>query len=223
MTASDLFDAFPALADLGAGGRAALIRGCDALPLPAGARVFEAGQRCERYLMLRAGSVRVHLLDQDGHEIVLYRLGRGDTCILTTAALLGAMPYGAYAVTETPTEATGLSAALFDTLLADEARFRRFVFAAHARRILDLMGVIADVAFTRIPVRLAHCLTRRAGPQGRVAMTHEAIAVEIGTAREVVSRNLKVLERAGALRLGQGVVTIIDASRLADLTEHGRE
>ena len=221
MTSPDLLRAFPALADLDGPASDALRQAGRALQLDAGTLIFEAGQECRQYLLIQAGSVRVHLLDPDGHEIVLYRLGRGETCILTTAALLGRMPYTACAVTEAPTTATGIASQVFESLVARSAEFRRFVFAAHAGRIAALMQVVSDVAFTRIPARLARCLLQRADALGNVAMTHEALAIEIGTAREVVSRNLKSLERQGCVRLGQGAVTIVAAELLAAVAEDG--
>lgn len=86
---SDLLCAFPALADLDGPASDALRQARRTLALDAGTPVFEAGQECRQYLLIQAGSVRVHFHDSDGHKIVLYRLGRGETCILTTAALLG--------------------------------------------------------------------------------------------------------------------------------------
>lgn len=212
-----LLDAFPRLAELRPEARGALLRAGQDVTIEAGTVVFEAGQACAHYPLIRSGSVRVHLMEADGHEIVLYRLGRGDTCILTTAALLGSEPYTAWAVTEARTQATAIPAALFSALMATEAAFRHFVFATYARRIADLMRTVSDVAFTRIQVRLARCLLDRADPAGRVGLTHEALAVELGTAREVVSRNLKLLERRGLVRLGQASVTITNARRLTDL------
>lgn len=220
---SDLFRAFPALADLDGSASRHLQQAGQAVMLDAGTLVFEAGQECRNYWLIQAGSVRVHLLDANGHEIVLYRLGRGETCILTTAALLGQTPHLAYAVTEAPTAATGIASQAFEALIAQSAGFRRFVFAAHAGRIADLLQVVSDVAFTRVQTRLARCLLRQADVLGQVAKTHEALAVEIGTAREVVSRNLKGLERRGCLRLGQGAITIIDAALLDDLANGERQ
>ena len=218
---SDLLAAFPALADLDHPSSEMLLHASRTLTLGSHALVFEVGQDCQQYLLIRSGRVRVHLLDPDGHEIVLYRLGRGETCILTTAALLGQLPYMAYAIAEAPTVATGVPSQTFDALVARSAAFRRFVFAAHAGRIADLMQVVSDVAFRRIQVRLARCLLQRADALGRVAMTHGAIAVEIGTAREVVSRNLKSLERRGCLQLGQGAIAITGVELLATLAEGG--
>ena len=209
----ELLDAFPALGELDASSLTALARAGTAVTMEAGALVFEAGQRCDRYLLVRSGSVRVHLLDGDGHEVVLYRLGRGETCVLSTAAALAGRPHAAYAVAETATAVTSIQLRDFEAFLAQSSGFRRFVFASHARRLLDLMQVMSSVAFQRIDLRLAHCLLERADAQGVVHMTHAEIAVEMGTAREVVSRNLKRLEEKGCLKLGRRAMSL-DAAAL---------
>lgn len=215
---SDLVGAFPALAQLGDADLREVLVNSSKIVLEPGTLVFEIGQACRQYLLIQSGRVRVHLLDQGGHEVVLYRIGRGDTCILTTAALLGDIPYSAYAVTETPVVASGVAADLFDRLVARSVSFRRFVFASHAARITELMRVISNVAFTRVQVRLARCLLDRMDASGVIALTHEEIAVELGTAREVVSRNLKLRERSGCVRPGQGQIIVLDVDRLRALS-----
>ena len=214
---NELLRAFPALRSLDAKALETAVASSAVVQLDPGTRVFEVGQICERFLLVIEGSVRVHLLDVDAHEIVLYRVRAGQTCILTTAALLGSNPYAAFAVTEAPTKAATLPMDTFASLMEHSASFRRFVFAAYGERIVDLMQVVSNVAFTRIQARLARCLLDRADKTGVVSMTHDAIAVELGTAREVVSRNLKLLERDHCVDLHQGYLKLTDVNRLAGL------
>lgn len=182
--------------------------------LPSGYRVFESGRRCDSYVLVQSGRVRVHQLDADGHEVVLYRLGPGDTCILNAAALLAGQSYAAYAVTETPVEALTIVASEFDALAGGSAAFRAYVFRSHAERIADLMRVIREVAFTRIEVRLARRLLDLAAGAGSLAATHAGLATELGTAREVVSRQLKAFEAKGWLTLGKGEIAILEPAAL---------
>lgn len=185
--------------------------------LPVGYRVFEAGEHCKAYVLVRSGRVRVHQLDADGGEIVLFRLGPGDTCILNTAALLAGRPYAAYAVTETEVEAVTISIAAFDTLLATSQAFRAFVFRSHAERIAALMEVVRNLAFERIDVRLARRLIDLADGGGWLGVTHADLAIELGTAREVVSRRLKAFERRGWVQLCKGAITILAPEQLDTL------
>jgi len=214
---NELLQAFPALRDLDTQALETAVASSAVIQLAPGTLVFEIGQICEQFLLVLEGSVRVHLLDIDGHEIVLYRVRAGQTCILTTAALLGSNPYAAYALAEAPTRAAVLPMSAFESLLERSASFRRFIFAAYSERLVDLMRVVSNVAFTRIQARLARCLLDRADTTGAVCMTHDAIAIELGTAREVVSRNLKLLERDHCVELYQGHLRLTDLNKLAGL------
>jgi CRP/FNR family transcriptional regulator len=207
-------DQFPPLAALDPVARDRLATDARALSLPAGSILFETGKPCRTYIILRSGRVRVHQLDDDGHEIVLYRLGPGDTCILTTAALFSGEPYAAFAVSETPVELVGLPVAAFDALVAGSDVFRRFVFASHAARLAALMRVVRDVAFRPIDARLSRRLLDLAGTADRLLITHARLAAELGTAREVISRRLKHFERSGWIGLAKGSVTLRDRDRL---------
>lgn len=205
------------LAALGATDQDAGIARPHPVSLPKGYRVFESGRPCESYILVQSGQVRVHQLDVDGREVVLYRLGAGDTCILNVAALLGDQPYAAYAVTESPVEALTISAAEFVRLVDCSAPFRAYVFRAHADRIADLMRVIQDVAFVRIDVRLVRRILELAGDSPELSTTHADLAVELGTAREVVSRQLKIFETKGWLRLRKGAISILRPEALEAL------
>ena len=114
---------------------------------------------------------------------------------------------------------SGIRAALiarddFDGLIATSTEFRRFVFAAYSRRITDLFTVIEEVAFRRMDVRLAALLAERA-VAGRVLGTHQSIAAELGTAREVVSRSLRDFVRKGWVSTERGAVILLDPDALA--------
>jgi CRP/FNR family transcriptional regulator, anaerobic regulatory protein len=205
---------FPLLARMAPEERAALAASTAPLSVPADATVFEPHQACGTFLFVRTGRVRVFQLDADGNEIVLYRLGPGSICILTTMALLADDSYSAYAVTETPVEAVGLTERAFDALMGRSAGFRSFVFLAHAERMADLMRVIRTVTFESIEQRLAARLLALAADQRSLWITHQQLAAEIGTAREVVSRQLKNFERRGWVALARGRVEVRNAASL---------
>lgn len=180
---------------------------------PAGACLFHVGEPCTHFVLVLAGTVRVQYVDEAGNEIVLYRVRAGETCILTTSCLLGDRCYPAEGFVETPLEAVLVPLAVFRRALASEA-VRNYVFAAMSRRLVDLMLRIDELAFRRMDRRLAHYLLG----QGKVvAATHQEIAVELGTAREVVSRLLKDFERRGWVSLGRGRIEVRERAALEDL------
>jgi len=210
-----LVKAFPDLAALPAAVRNEL----DAIPLmkvPPGAVLFRDGDVCQGYVFVLSGCVRVQKMDSEGREIVLYRVEDGQTCMLTTACLLGGRPYPAEGVAEEETELALLSPGRLDTLLADTA-FRRFVLSMISERISDLMALIEDVAFGRMDVRLARRLLELDGGSGELRLTHQQLATELGTAREVVSRLLKDFERRGLVDLRRGSVLLPEPEGLRAL------
>lgn len=212
-------DRVPALAGLDDVGKARLDRLSQTISAPAGTRLFGEGSACQAYLILLSGQVRVQKVGENGREIVLYRVEPGETCVVTTACLMSQTDYDAEGVAETDIEARALPMGGFRELLAQSEAFRDFVFKAYASRISSLLMLIEEVAFGRIDQRLAACLVARASGKNDVEATHQELAVELGTAREVVSRQLKEFERQGWLRLARGQVTLVNIKPLESLAE----
>ena len=215
-------DEFPALAaiDDAAWRQTAALAGL--VTVDAGTVLFRDGDACAGYVLVLDGSVRVQKMDANGREIVLYRVEQGQTCMLTTSCLLGGTAYPAEGVAEERTRLAMLPAAAFDRAIGESAAFRRFVLSAISHRIADLMLLIEDVAFGRMDMRLSRLLLRRANGDGMLAATHQDLAVELGTAREVVSRLLKDFESRGLVRLGRGEVGLLDRARLQVLGAEDR-
>ena len=184
--------------------------------LKAGQPVFAPGSPCTNYLVVRAGSVRVATMTENGREVVLYRVGPGEACVLTTSCLLEGKDYDAYGFAETDVEAVAIAKPAFDSLLARSAAFRSFVFGQFGERLKELIALVQEVAERQVDRRLARFLAER-GAGGPVLMTHQAIAAELGTAREVVSRLLKDFASRGLVTLERGRVEVADAGALAKL------
>ncbi|MCL6606818.1 MAG: Crp/Fnr family transcriptional regulator [Geminicoccaceae bacterium] len=186
--------------------------------------LFRTGDACEGYLLVLEGSLRVSLLDEGGHAILLYRVGPGESCVLTTTCLLGRHAYPAEGVVETRLEGLLLSTPTVEALIEVSPAFRRFALGQIGNRLADLLALVSEVAFRRTDARLAGWLVERSARLGRrLDVTHEAIARELGTAREVVSRLLKELERRGHLRLGRGTVELAPGAGAALARLAGRD
>ncbi len=184
--------------------------------LPAGTRVFGEGSPCQAYLILLSGEVRVQKVAESGREIVLYRVQAGETCIVTTACLMSGVDYDAEGIAESDITAQILPESGFRELLGRSEAFRDFVFRAYGSRISSLLMLIDEVAFGRMDRRLAACLLARAKGSGVVTATHQELAVELGSAREVVSRLLKEFERRGWVVLSRGSVGLTNEAALSD-------
>jgi CRP/FNR family transcriptional regulator, anaerobic regulatory protein len=217
-----MLDYFPSLATLGPKALEIFERSSRLAVLPAGTKVFEAGAPCNDFLMVAEGRVRVQQLSAEGREIVLYRVKGAESCILTTACLLAHEDYAAEAVTETAVTGLLLSRSGFDLLLAESAEFRQLVFTSFASRLADLMHLVEDVAFGHVDIRLAQRLLALADDSGIVEQTHQGLAVELGTAREVISRQIKEFERRGHVDLERGRIVLRDRQALATLARSSR-
>jgi len=183
------------------------------LHLAAGQPVFAPGRPCAAYLLVTAGSVRVSTMTENGREVVLYRVGPGEACVLTTACLMAGKDYDAYGATETDVEAYAIPKSSFEELLNASASFRRFVFGEFAARLTEVIAIVQEVAERHVDRRLARFLLDNA-KDGAVRMTHQAIAAELGTAREVVSRLLKEFSGKGLVELERGRIALSDRRAL---------
>jgi len=213
-------DRFAGLARLEPPVRDLLLSRSAIVAAPAGSVIFGPGKSPENMLFLLDGVVRVQQVSESGHDIVLYRITAGESCVLTTACLLAYDDYAAEGIAETDVQAAAIPRDVFDELVAQSKSFRNFVFAAFSKRITDLFLMIDEVAFQRLDVRLADRLLKLSGGADTVATTHQKLAVELGTAREVVSRQLQEFQRRGWIRQARGAVTLQDRAGLLQLAQH---
>ncbi|WP_417247805.1 Crp/Fnr family transcriptional regulator [Celeribacter sp.] len=187
--------------------------------LPANTVLFGPGKRPENLLLLLNGTVRVQQTTEGGREIVLYRVHAGESCVMTTACLLAYEDYSAEGIAETDVEAAAIPRRVFDDLVAKSLDFRNFVFSAYSRRITDLFHVIEEIAFQKVDIRLAQKLVQLAGESDTLHATHAQLAAELGTAREVISRQLQEFQRRGWVETGRGTVRLTDKVALRSLSE----
>ncbi|CAA6603614.1 cAMP-binding protein-catabolite gene activator and regulatory subunit of cAMP-dependent protein kinase (fragment) [Rhodospirillaceae bacterium LM-1] len=214
---ADWTRSIPALNGLDEATRKRLVALSQPVTAPAGTRLFGEGSPCQSYLIVLSGQVRVQKVGENGREIVLYRVEAGETCVVTTACLMSQTDYDAEGIAETVITARALPMSGFKELLAQSAPFRDFVFRAYATRISTLLMLIEEVAFGRIEQRLAACLIGRAHGKAELEATHQDLAFELGTAREVISRQLKEFERRGWVKLGRGQIALVKPSALESL------
>ncbi len=189
-----------------------------------GSVLFRDGDACNGYVLVVSGAIRVQKIDPQGHEIVLYRVEEGQSCMLTTTCLMAHQQYPAEGIAESDVDMVLLPLDAFDSALAGSPAFRQFVMANIGNRISDLMLLLEDVAFGRKDVRLAAFLLKNAKQNGDVLeLTHRQLAVELGTAREVVSRLIKDFERKGLVNLGRNRITVLQRNRIQDIANRDKD
>jgi CRP/FNR family transcriptional regulator len=213
----DWISRFHGLSNLPQSQKDQLIADTQVLTVPKGTVIFGPGKAPENLLLLLDGTVRVSQMSEAGREIVLYRVAAGESCVLTTACLLAYEEYSAEGVAETNVRAAAVPRRVFDRLISESEDFRRFVFSAYSKRITDLFMVIEEVAFKRIDIRLAQRLLELKDSADKIRATHQNLAVELGSAREVISRQLQEFQRRGWVKANRGEIDILAADQLETL------
>ncbi|MBK9136973.1 MAG: Crp/Fnr family transcriptional regulator [Betaproteobacteria bacterium] len=211
-----LFELYPVLARLPhAAVEPVLAHDAAYVHAPAGTVLFSEGAPCRGFPLVLRGAVRVARGSQGGRSLELYRVTPGEMCVISTTCLFGRSALSADGVAVEPTELVLLSATGFNRLAEEEA-FRTYAFGTLADRVAQLMALVEAVAFQRLDRRLAAALLGH-GPV--VQATHQALADEVGTVREIVTRLLNRFEASGHLRIGRGRIEVLAPAALRRIAE----
>jgi len=183
--------------------------------LPAGQAVCQAGAQCAHLPLVLDGTARVYQLGENGREITLYRVHPGESC------LLSARPFPAFAVCESAVEAVVVQPASVRRWLGSCEPWREYLFGLIAGRLVEVFGVLDAVLFQRLDQRLIDHLLRLAESldASEIQATHQMLAAELGSSREVISRVLKGLEEQGLLRVRRGQIELLDRAELRRRTQ----
>jgi len=209
-----LLERFPSLAELPPERLERLLAASQPVSAPAGTVLFSPHQPCAGFPLLLSGAVRVFKATPNGREILLYRVEPGDACILSGGCLLGQTDYSATGVAESPVLLLSLAPEVFQELLLGHEPFRRFVFGLYGARLAEVMELVEEVAFHKLDQRLAQLLIRR-GPE--IRETHQKVADELGSVREIVSRLLRSFETRGWVSLERERISVRDPKSLSRL------
>jgi CRP/FNR family transcriptional regulator len=205
---------YPPLASLPAKELDQLLSDTPAITVPAGTILFDEENPCMGFPLILEGTVRVVKTAPNGRELQLYRIVPGDACVLTSSCILGHAPYSARGIAEPETTLINLPAPVFGRLVTDHEPFRTYVFSLFADRIAELMQLVEAVAFQRLDQRLAALLL---GKGKVVRTTHQQIADELGSVREIVSRLLRGFADQGLVGLGREQIEILDPAGLRSI------
>ena len=182
--------------------------------IPEGQDVFVEGDHVDAIALLISGVVRVYKIGETGREITLYRFGNGESCILTANAILSQQNFPAVATVEKAAEAVMIPAETFRDWVRRFDLWREFVFELLSQRLASVMAVVEEVAFRRMDARLAAFLVERTRANSLIQITHQQIASELGTSREVISRILEDFAAEGILNPTRGAIEVLDPPAL---------
>jgi CRP/FNR family transcriptional regulator, anaerobic regulatory protein len=205
-----LYELYPVLRSVPQHELDATLQNARLVSLKSGTIVFEELQSCRAFPFVLSGHVRVVKRSETGREIALYSVTPGDACVVSSACLLGNKPYNAVGIVQADCELVMMPAQDFDRLMSLQP-FREFIFSLFSRRVLELMLLVDEVAFRKLDQRLARLLIGR-GPA--VTVSHQDLADELGTVREMITRTLHGFAERGLVRLTRGSVEVLDAQGL---------
>ncbi len=178
--------------------------------------MFDQDSPCNAFVMPLSGAIRVTRTSLSGREILLYRLEPGESCIITVSCLLGNAPSIACGRAEGNLAVVSLPKALFLKLVEESDPFRAFVFQHFGQRLSQLAELIEAIAFQNLDQRLAALLLDQ-GPL--LEVTHQMLASELGSVREVVSRILQGFKDQGVIELDRGRIMVLDESKLQEISQ----
>lgn len=192
--------------------------------IPKGTLIFDEGDECSGVAFILNGSIRVTKVGKNGREIMLYQIKRGDSCILTISSILSSISFPATAIVEEDAEVIFLTSQQFKAMMSTNIGLQEYVFKLLSNRLLDIMMLVDEIIFHKVDERVIEYLLKNTQDSSEtIKVTHEALAAQLGTAREVISRNLKGLEKEGSIKLLRGRIKVLDRMKLEEKLSEYRE
>ncbi len=183
--------------------------------LPKDTLIFDEGSTTNNLAIIISGKVRVYKLAESGREITIYRINKGESCILTISSILSNLTYPARAVVEEDVEALVVPSDVFKELVNKDESWRNFTFGLMNTRFANVITVVEEIAFRRMDERILEFLFDKFNSSGNeLNITHQEIAYELGTYREVVSRILKDFEKSGMVELARNKINILNITEV---------
>ncbi len=213
----DLLKSFEFLNTLDEQSKNKFLSNCSILNIDAGKTVFDS-TACNGIMLVLEGRFRVYMISNEGREITLYYLEKGDVSTLSINCITGTMPIKAFITAEQESKIAKLDNDYFMELHRKSFPLQRFVLENMSQQMNDVMWIVEQIAFNAMDKRIAIYLLSQKSKI--IYKTHEEIANNIGTAREVVSRMLKYFEKNNIVKLSRGKIYIEDNNSLKDVVKN---
>lgn len=184
-----------------------------------GQLVRSRGDECLGMIKVISGSIRVYILSDEGREITLFRLYEGDECVLSASCVINQIEFDAQMVSEDKTEIIIINSGIFAKLTEKNIYVRCFMYELLTKRFSRVMQTMQRILFLSFDKRLATYLVNEYERTGQSVLktTHEQIAKELGSAREVVARMLKSFTLKNLVELKRGMIVIKDIDGLRSI------
>ena len=183
-----------------------------------GDTVYGAGTECLGVLVVKKGLLRAYILSEEGREVTLYKIYPGEVCVLSASCILASISFDVHIEAEEDSEVLLLNIAAFSGISQRNVYAENFSLNNAVERFSEVMGAMEQILFSSLERRLAGFLLEEAARSGgpKLQLTHEQIARNIGSVREVVSRQLKLVSEAGLVRLGRGRIELLNEEGLEE-------
>jgi len=188
-----------------------------------GSTLHSGSEDCVGFILVKSGQLRVYMLSEEGREITLYRLFKGDTCILSASCVLDAITFDVFINAEEESEVMLIKSSVFNQLTKQNIYVEAYASKLAVMRFSEVMWTMQQILFMSFDKRLAVFLvdelskSTESTKNDEIKLTHEQIARYIGSAREVVTRMLKYFADEGIVKLSRGTIKIIDKKKLKEL------
>ncbi len=177
-----------------------------------GKTLMEPGQFVKAVPLVLEGSIKIMRMDEEGKELFLYYLQEGETCALSLTCCSASRPSEIKAVIEEKATLLFIPIQVHEQLTDEFKQWKNFVSTTYQHRFQEMLTVLDAVAFKRMDERLMNYIVTKMKQlkTNELHTTHQEVANELGTAREVISRLLKQLEKKKWIELGRNVIYIRD-------------
>ncbi|NEP73161.1 MAG: Crp/Fnr family transcriptional regulator [Okeania sp. SIO2G4] len=221
--AQTIASTFPFWENLDSEAKTNFLNECQQISLSPSQFVCLEGDICHHLPLIISGNVRVYKIGESGREITLYHLEKGDSCIMTASCIISQKVFPAFAIAETEVEALIIPANSLKKWVMHNTIWQEYIFGILSQRLANVIEIIEEVAFRRMDSRIASYLLHNVNSKIQtLQITHEAIAQELGSSREVVSRILKTFERQKLLSLSRGKIELYSWEKLEKIAQLGK-
>lgn len=186
-----------------------------------GTVIHNGGVECTGLLLVKTGQLRAYILSDEGREITLYRLFDRDMCLFSASCILRSIQFDVTIEAQKDTDLWIIPSEAYRSVMAESAPLANYTNELMAGRFSDVMWLMEQIMWKSLDRRVAAFLLEEASIEGtqKLKITHEIIANHLGSHREVITRMLRYFQNEGMVRLSRGAIEIIDADRLAELSE----
>lgn len=179
---------------------------------PAGKLIHRSEEGCRGLMAVVSGALRVYCVSDEGREVTLYRVESDEICVLSASCLMDSIVFDVLIEAVEETRVCLIPSAVLHKVELENPLVELYIYKNATEKFSEVLWTIQQVLFMKIDQRIALALhdERLRQKSNVLSVTHEDLAKQIGSVREVVSKTLKYMEEEGLVRLGRGKIEILD-------------